>query len=130
VPSILGALEALGADRLRHGIRAVDDPALVRELAGRGTVLDVCPISNLRTGAVRALEEHPLPRLVAAGVRCSVSTDDPAMFETDLGRDYEAAESLGVAPRALYEAGVAGALCDNPTRARLGAIGEAYAWPD
>jgi aminodeoxyfutalosine deaminase len=130
VPSILGALEALGADRLRHGIRAVDDPALVRELAGRGTVLDVCPISNLRTGAVRALEEHPLPRLVAAGVRCSVSTDDPAMFETDLGRDYEAAESLGVAPRALYEAGVAGALCDDPTRARLEAIGEAYAWPD
>ena len=59
-------------------------PASSRELAGRGTVLDVCPLSNLRTGAVASLADHPLPRLVAAGVRCSISTDDPAMFDTDL----------------------------------------------
>ena len=58
-------------------------------------VLDVCPISNVRTGAVTALAEHPLPRLVAAGVACSVSTDDPAMFGTDLTADYEAARSSG-----------------------------------
>jgi aminodeoxyfutalosine deaminase len=89
--SVRGALEALGADRIRHGIRSVEDPGLVAELAGRGTVLDVCPLSNLRTGVVRTLEEHPLPQLVAAGVRCSISTDDPAMFDTDLSRDYEAA---------------------------------------
>src|SRR5262249_28849377 len=76
--SVRGALEALGAHRVRHGIRAADDPGLVSELAGRGTVLDVCPISNLRTKAVRSLEEHPLPLLAAAGVRCSISTDDPA----------------------------------------------------
>ena len=126
--SVRGALEALQADRLRHGIRAEEDPGLVRELAGRGTVLDVCPLSNLRTGAVASLEEHPLPRLVAAGVRCSISTDDPAMFDTDLSRDYEAAESLGVSPRAAYEAGVAGALCDEETRARLRAIGDAHDW--
>ncbi len=97
IPSIRGALEELGADRIRHGIRAVDDPAMVRELAGRGTVLDVCPISNLRTGAVRSLAEHPLPQLVSAGVRCSLSTDDPAMFDTDLGREYEAAQPWAVA---------------------------------
>jgi len=126
--SVRGALERLQADRLRHGIRAEEDPGLVRELAARGTVLDVCPLSNLRTGAVRSLEEHPLPRLVAAGVRCSISTDDPAMFDTDLTRDYAAAESLGLSPRAAYEAGVAGALCDETTRERLRSIGESADW--
>ncbi len=126
--SVRGALEALGADRLRHGIRAVEDPGLVRELAGRGTVLDVCPLSNLRTGVVASLAEHPLPRLAAAGVRCSISTDDPAMFDTDLSRDCEAATALGLEPRAFYEAGVAGALCDEKTRSRLRKLGEAYDW--
>jgi aminodeoxyfutalosine deaminase len=127
-PSVRGALEALQADRLRHGIRAVEDAGLVRELAGRGTVLDVCPLSNLRTGAVASLGEHPLPQLVAAGVRCSVSTDDPAMFDTDLSRDYDAAASLGLSPQAAYEAGVAGALCDEETRERLRRIGESFTW--
>jgi aminodeoxyfutalosine deaminase len=126
--SVRGALESLGADRLRHGIRAEEDPGLVRELAGRGTVLDVCPLSNLRTGAVASLADHPLPRLAAAGVRCSISTDDPAMFDTDLARDCEAAESLGLSPRSFYEAGVAGALCDEQTRARLRRIGDDFDW--
>ena len=126
--SVRGALEALGADRLRHGIRAVEDPGLVRELAGRGTVLDVCPLSNLRTGAVASLAEHPLPVLAAAGVRCSISTDDPAMFDTDLSRDYEAATSFGLDPRSFFDAGVAGALCDDATRERLRRIGAEHDW--
>jgi aminodeoxyfutalosine deaminase len=126
--SVRAALEELAADRIRHGIRAVDDPGLVRELASRGTVLDVCPISNVRLGAVASLADHPLPRLVAAGVACSISTDDPAMFDTDLTRDYEVATSFGLEPRSFYEAGLAGALCDAPTRARLRAIGDAYDW--
>jgi aminodeoxyfutalosine deaminase len=126
--SVRGALEALGADRLRHGIRAEEDPGLVRELAARGTVLDVCPLSNLRTGAVRSLADHPLPRLVAAGVRCSISTDDPAMFDTDLTRDYDAACSFGLDPRSFFEAGLAGALCDGETRARLEQIGLSHDW--
>lgn len=126
--SIRGALDALGADRIRHGIRAVEDPELVRELAERGIVLDVTPVSNLRTGAVRSLEEHPLPDLVAGGVRCSVSTDDPAMFDTDLTREYAVAESLGLDPQALFETGVAGALCDERTRSKLEAVGAAFAW--
>ena len=126
--SVRGALETLEADRIRHGVRAVEDPGLVSELAGRGTVLDVCPLSNLRTGVVASLEEHPLPQLVAAGVQCSISTDDPALFDTDLTRDYEAAASLGLSPRDAYEAGVAGALCDEATRERLRSIGETYAW--
>ena len=127
-PSIRGALDALHADRIRHGIRAVEDPALVEELREREIVLDVCPISNVRTGAVPSLELHPLRELTAAGVRCSVSTDDPAMFDTDLEREYEAAASLGVEPRRAYENGVAGALCDETTRERLRSIGGPFDW--
>jgi len=126
--SIRGALDALHADRLRHGIRAVDDPALVEELAGRRIVLDVCPISNVRTRAVPSLEEHPLPQLAAGGVRCSISTDDPAMFGTDLSKDCAAAASLGLSPEEMFANGLHGALCDEETKARLQAIGEAFEW--
>jgi aminodeoxyfutalosine deaminase len=126
--SIRGALQALAADRIRHGIRAVDDPRLVEELAGRGVVLDVCPISNVHTGVVASLAAHPLPQLVAAGVACSVSTDDPAMFGTDLTADYAAASRLGVSARDCYQAGLRGALCDQQTRDELKQIGEAYDW--
>lgn len=126
--SVRGALESLRADRIRHGFRAVEDDELVAELAQRGTVLDVTPISNLRTGAVSSLAEHPLPKLVAAGVRCSISTDDPAMFDTDLTRDYDAARSLGVDPRSVYEAGVEGALCDEATREGLRKVGREFDW--
>jgi aminodeoxyfutalosine deaminase len=126
--SIRGALEALHADRLRHGIRAVEDPALVEELRERGIVLDVCPVSNVRTGAVPALEEHPLKDLAASGIRCTVNTDDPAMFDTDLTREHDAARALGVDARSAYEAGVEGALCDDRTRERLRRIGETYDW--
>jgi len=128
--SIRGALEALSADRIRHGVRAVEDPGLVDELSARGIVLDVCPISNVRLGVVPTLDEHPLPQLVAAGVRCSISTDDPAIFDTDLTRDYEAAASLGVSPRDAYEAGLAGALCDEETLVELRRIGDSHDWAD
>jgi aminodeoxyfutalosine deaminase len=126
--SVRSALEVLHADRLRHGIRAIEDVGLVRELADRGTVLDVCPISNLRTRVVPSLAEHPLPALVAAGVACSVSTDDPAMFGTDLSADYAAALALGVVPADCYAAGLRGALCDDSSRERLARIGAGFDW--
>jgi aminodeoxyfutalosine deaminase len=126
--SIRGALDVLRADRIRHGIRAVEDPGLLRELAARAVVLDVCPISNLRTGVVASLAAHPLPQLVAAGIACSISTDDPAMFGTDLTADYAAAAQLGVSAQDCYLAGLAGALCDAPTRTDLQQIGEAFDW--
>jgi aminodeoxyfutalosine deaminase len=128
--SVRGALDALQADRIRHGFRAVEDPELVAELAERRIVLDISPVSNVRTGAVASLAEHPLPTLVEAGVLCSISTDDPAMFDTDLTRDYEAARSLGVGPRAAFEAGLAGALCDEATRNRLRRLGNSFDWAE
>jgi aminodeoxyfutalosine deaminase len=126
--SVRGALDTLGADRIRHGIRAVEDRGLLAELAARGIVLDVCPTSNVRTSVVRSLAEHPLPELVAAGVRCTVNTDDPAMFGTNLGTEYAAALRLGVSARECYEAGTAGALCDDTTRAELRRTGADYDW--
>jgi aminodeoxyfutalosine deaminase len=117
--------EVLGFDpaRIRHGIRAVEDPGVLKEIADRGLVLDVCPTSNVRTRVVPSLAEHPLPLLREAGVRCTINTDDPAMFGTDLGREYEAAAALGVTAADAYAAGVAGALCDGETRTRLRALG-------
>jgi aminodeoxyfutalosine deaminase len=127
--SIRETIDALGADRIRHGIRAIDAPALVEDLVARGVVLDVCPTSNLRTRVVDDIGHHPLPRLLATGVGCTLGTDDPAMFGTDLGREHEIARRLGVRPRDLYDAGVRGALCDAATKDRLRVIGDAADWP-
>jgi aminodeoxyfutalosine deaminase len=119
--SIREALD-LGAVRLRHGIRAVDDPALLQEIVDRRMVLDVAPISNLRTGVVASMDEHPLPRLRAAGALCSINTDDPAMFNTDLGQDYAVAEKLGVTAADAFEAGLAGMQCDEATQQQISAM--------
>ena len=126
--SVRGALEALHADRIRHGLAAVEDPGLMQDLIDRGIVLDVCPTSNLLTGVVATMGEHPLKGLIEAGVSCSVSTDDPAFFNTDLTREVDAAWSLGLHPRDAFAAGLAGALCDDETRARVRAAGEAFDW--
>jgi hypothetical protein len=77
---------------------------------------DVCPTSNVRLGAVPTLAEHPLPVLLAAGVGRTVNTDDPGIFDTDLGREHEAASMLGHTAEAAY---AAGALCDDVTREAL-----------
>jgi aminodeoxyfutalosine deaminase len=127
--SVRAAIEIMGADRIRHGIRSIEDPGLLRELADRGIGLDVCPSSNVRTGVVRSLAEHPLPQLLAAGIKCTVNTDDPAMFGIDLGSEHETALSLGASARACYDAGVQGALCGDPTRAELRRIGKETTWP-
>jgi aminodeoxyfutalosine deaminase len=130
VASIRGALDALGADRLRHGIRAADNPRLLEELAARAIVCDVCPVSNLRTRAVDSLDAHPLSVMLDAGVLCSVSTDDPAMFDTDLTREYETAARLGLSAREAYRAGVAGALCDDEISAALDDLAATFPWSD
>ena len=104
-------------------------PATARRsssLSGRHSA--TCRALRADASAVASLDEHPLPEMVAAGLRCSLSTDDPAMFGTDLSREYAHAEAMGLSPREFYEVGVAGALCDEPTRAALQAIGEDFDW--
>lgn len=98
------ALEALHADRIPHGVRAVEDPALVAYLADRGVALDMCPTSNLCLGVVPDLASHPLPRLLRAGVPVTVNSDDPTLFGPSLSEELELLEGpLGLRPDEVRE---------------------------
>ncbi len=98
------AIELLGAERIGHGIAAIHDPALMDLLAERRIPLEVCPGSNLKTGALALqlqeeavrIEDHPLPKLLRHGVPVVLSTDDPAMFHTTLHTEYENAARMGL----------------------------------
>ncbi len=83
------ALE-IGVDRIGHGIILRERPDLVKELIRRGTVVEVSPTSNLRTGAVASYREHPVRAWMDAGLRVTLSTDDPGVFGIDLAHEYEA----------------------------------------
>lgn len=89
--SVWGAIDTLGVTRLGHGIRSVDDPLLLAALRERGLVLDVCPTSNLLTGAVASWDEHPVRRLREAGVALTLNSDDPTFFHTTLTEEYRRA---------------------------------------
>ncbi len=91
--SIRGAIEALGAERIGHGIGILQDPALVDEVRERGIGLDVCPTSNVMTRSTPSIEEHPLPVMLAAGLRCTLASDDPSMFHAFVADEYERCRS-------------------------------------
>jgi aminodeoxyfutalosine deaminase len=98
------AVEFLGVERVGHGIGAIHDPQLMDLLADRRIPLEVCPVSNLRTGALArqlklvapSLNEHPLPQFVRQGVPVVLSTDDPSMFHTSLTGEYSHAQQMGL----------------------------------
>jgi len=109
---------AIGAERIGHGIRAVDDPRLVEHLRDHNIPLEVCITSNLRTGAIASLAEHPVRRLFDAGVPVILNTDDPALFECKLASEYElAARAFGFTPEELD------ALAGNSLRYSFSAAG-------
>lgn len=86
--SMWGALHALGAARLGHGVRCLEDPALVAELRARQIPLEVCPSSNVCLKVTPSLAQHPLPRLLAEGLYVTLNSDDPPMFNTTLTDEY------------------------------------------
>ena len=92
--SVRDCIHALHAVRIGHGIAAAQDPELMVELVERDIVLEVCPTSNVCTRAVATLAEHPFPVLRDAGVRVTINTDDPGMFDTDLNREYRIAHEV------------------------------------
>jgi adenosine deaminase len=83
------ALDVLGVDRIDHGNRALEDPALVQRLAAEGKTLTVCPLSNLKLCVVKDLQAHPLKRMLELGLSATVNSDDPAYFGGYLGANWE-----------------------------------------
>ncbi|MEV8631080.1 adenosine deaminase [Streptosporangium sp. NPDC051023] len=92
--TIWEALEGYGAERIGHGIACLDDPRLVAHLRETRIPLEVCPTSNVCTGQVAAIEDHPLPRLLKEGLFVTLNSDDPPMFATSLSQEYRVAAGV------------------------------------
>ena len=99
--SVWEAIHILQVDRIGHGVRAIEDPRLVKELAERQIPLEVCLTGNVRTGVYASYEEHPLRLLVEAGATVTLNTDDPTFFETTLASEYARAAELGLTSQQL-----------------------------
>lgn len=121
--SVRQAVLELGAERIGHGVRAVEEPAVLDLLAERGIALECCPTSNLQTSTVASYAEHPLPRFLARGLLASLSTDDPSISGIDLAHEYRVAqEELGLTEedlRRLQENALATAFLSDEERAEL-----------
>ena len=121
--SVREAVRDLGVERVGHGVRAIEDPDLVDELAEKGIVLEVCPGSNIALGVYRRWDRHPIEQLRGAGVPVTVSTDDPPFFHTTMTREFEELERtfgwdqeiFGQITRTALDA----AFCDADTKARI-----------
>jgi adenosine deaminase len=120
--SVRAALE-LPITRIAHGVRSIEDPELVSELAARGMVLDTCPTSNVVLGVFPSYEQHPLPALRAAGVKVTLGSDDPPYFGATIEGEYDVcAERMGFGSEDLREVtltAIDAAFCDEALREQL-----------
>lgn len=121
--SVRDAVRILGVERVGHGVRAIEDADLVHELVDRGTVLEICPGSNVVLGVYPDFASHPIARLRDAGVAVTVSTDDPPFFHTTMRREYEMlSQAFGWDASdfaALNATALSAAFCDDATRERV-----------
>lgn len=121
--SVRQAVLELGAERIGHGVRAIEDPAVIDLLLARRIPLEVCPTSNVQTSTVPSFAAHPLPRLLELGLAVTLNTDDPSISGIDLAHEYEVAQSrLGLGEpelRRLQEDALAAAFLKPEARAGL-----------
>jgi len=121
--SVRGAMELPGVTRISHGVRAIEDPELVAELARREIVLETCPTSNVVLGVFDSYASHPLPALRAAGVRVTLASDDPPYFGASIGGEYAvASERFGLSDdelRAITADGVRASFAEPALREEL-----------
>jgi adenosine deaminase len=121
--SVSDALDLVRPSRIGHGVRAIEDAALVRRLAELGTVLEVCPGSNIALNVFADFDHHPLKALAAAGVRVCINSDDPPFFRTSLAHEYDIASGvMGISDReinVMTRTAIEAAFVDEETRKRL-----------
>lgn len=121
--SVRDALDHVHPSRISHGVRAIEDPSLVKRLADEGVVLEVCPGSNVALGVFADFQNHPLRALHEAGVRVTLNSDDPPFFHTSLAREYAVASTImGFSDEdilGMTRTAVEAAFVDEPTRQRL-----------
>lgn len=121
--SVRDAINDLGAERIGHGVRAIEDMALVEEIAERGVVLEVCPGSNVVLGLYPSFEKHPIGEMFNRGVKVTVSTDDPPFFHTTMAREYEMLNRAFDWDEGVFDTisktAIAAAFCDEATKTRL-----------
>lgn len=117
--SVWAAICDLPVTRIGHGVRSAEDPRLLEELAKRGTVLEVCPGSNVALGLYPSRAEHPLHRIIAAGVRVTLGSDDPPFFHTTLGEEYDRAGLGADAQRRITRTAIEASFADEATKQRL-----------
>jgi len=102
--SVWSAIHDLGATRIGHGFRAIEDPALVDFLAEQGIGLEICPTSNLHTSTVKDYASHPIKPLAEGGVKFCLNTDDPGISAIDIAHEYDvAAPAVGLTPEQVYQ---------------------------
>ncbi len=127
--SVRDAIADLGVERIGHGVRAIEDLALVDELAERGVVLEVCPGSNVALGLYPGYRAHPISQLYQRGVKVTVSTDDPPFFHTSMAQEFDRLHRAfdwddGVFAK-LSRTALDAAFCDADTKTRIAKILEA-----
>jgi adenosine deaminase len=121
--SVAAALEHIRPSRIGHGVRAVENPDLVRRIAERGVVLECCPGSNIALGVFPDFAGHPLAELKRAGCKVTLNSDDPPYFRTSLKREYDIGrDHFGMddkALTALTRTAIEAAFVDRKTKAAL-----------
>ncbi|MFR0352519.1 adenosine deaminase [Streptomyces sediminimaris] len=129
---ITEALDVLGVERVDHGLRCMEDPALVERLVRDRVPLTLCPLSNVRLRAVGALADHPLPAMLDAGLLCTVNSDDPAYFGGYAGDNFTAvAAALGLSEdrlRELARNSFAASFLEDDEERRAGYLAEVEAY--